>query len=229
MKHTLQYYCEKVIRSISKQVLLRWRSKANQVGKWLKLSFCRTTNLPILIISSYHALQCVTTNATILLKKFCSDYVIACAFKKRARENINKNNNKIKIDESCPSFARYFWTTYDTYICFVDEFDERRPFNLHRLSIAIEKLQHKVKKVAFPQIGRWLFGKLNSGDLATGKKALWVKIDLKANKRKLSQREILTTEVIQDKCCHPNALDVLFSKRKIYDWEKSLWRRNSWP
>ena len=52
------------------------------------------------------------------------------------------------------------------------------------------------------------------------KKALWVKIDLKANKRKLSQREILTTEVIQDKCCHPNALDVLFSKRKIYDWEK---------
>ena len=37
------------------------------------------------------------------------------------------------------------------------------------MSIAIEKLQHEVKKVAFPQIGWWLLGKLNSGDLATEK------------------------------------------------------------
>lgn len=108
-------------------------------------------------------------------------------FKKRARQNINKNNNKIKIDESSPSFARYFWTTYDTYICFVDEFDERRPFNLHRLSIAIKKLQHKVKKVAFPQIGRWLFGKLNSGDLATGKKST-----LSKNRPQGKQKEVVT-------------------------------------
>ena len=59
--------------------------------------------------------------------------------------------------------------TVCTHIGLVDEFDERRSFNLHRLSIAIEKLQHEVKKVAFPQIGWWLLGKLNSGDLATEK------------------------------------------------------------
>ena len=100
-----------------------------------------------------------------------------------------KCKQKTKIDVAF-RFARYFSTTYDTYICFVDEFDERRPFNLHSLSIAIEKLQHKVKKVAFPQIGRWLFGKLNSGDLATGKEK---KSTLSKNRRPQGkQKEVVT-------------------------------------
>ena len=51
----------------------------------------------------------------------------------------------------------------------LDETDKRRSLDFHELAISVEQLQHKVEKIALPQVRRRLLVKRRPSQAAAGK------------------------------------------------------------
>ncbi len=58
----------------------------------------------------------------------------------------------------------------NSYLSFVDEMNERGPFDLNLISGSVENLQHEMEKIRLPEIRRRLFREFDSTNSTTAEK-----------------------------------------------------------